>query len=201
MMILAASSLAADNGRALLPPMGWRSWNLYGKDIDDARIRSQIDALVQPRLNAFSGRMDSLFSLGYDTVGIDEGWEGCGLGENGSLVHYANGTPAIAPTFPDMGGLVRYGRSRGVKMGWYFNGCGCTEVVEKRVNYEGDVAAAVAFGFDSVKADSCGAQKNVTLYSQCVDAYGSTEAHTPLRAAHSRALGRASAQTAGDGES
>ena len=47
------------------------------------------------------------------------------FGVNGS-VHYLNGTPATNPVlFPDMKGLVRYGHSKGLKMGWYFNGCGC----------------------------------------------------------------------------
>ena len=38
----------------------------------------------------------SLKDLGYDMVGIDEGWEGCGLGADGTQ-HYANGTPAVRP--------------------------------------------------------------------------------------------------------
>ena len=46
----------------------------------------------------------------------------CGAGINGSVVHYANGTPAIGANFPDMAGLVRDARSKNVSMGWYFNG-------------------------------------------------------------------------------
>lgn len=46
-------------------------------------------------------------------------WEGCGLGVNHTQ-HYVNGTPAINnATFPDMKGLVDYGHSKGLKMGWY----------------------------------------------------------------------------------
>ena len=30
---LPLSGLAIDNGRGLTPPMGWRSWNLYGLDV------------------------------------------------------------------------------------------------------------------------------------------------------------------------
>ena len=52
------------------------------------------------------------------------GWEGCGLGVN-KTQHFLNGTPATNPTlFPDMKGLVEYGHAKGLKMGWYFNGCG-----------------------------------------------------------------------------
>ena len=38
--------------------------------------------------------------------------------------HYANGTPAINPKFPDMPALVKYGHSKGLTMGWYENGSG-----------------------------------------------------------------------------
>ena len=139
---------AADNGEALLPPMGWRSYNCFYADISDAKIRSQIDALAKPH----DANGTTLKSLGYTSVGIDVGWEGC------SPVHYANGTPAVNPVrFPDMAGLVAYGHSKGIKMGFYLNGCGCKETVEKRINYEGDVRATVAWGFDAVKIDRCGA--------------------------------------------
>ena len=48
--------------------------------------------------------------LGYDMIGIDEGWEGCGLGVHGTQ-HYANGTPAVRPDFPNLKALVDYGPS------------------------------------------------------------------------------------------
>ena len=116
------------------------------------------------------GGNESLLSLGWASVGIDEGWEGnvteknasqrCGASINHSVVHWPNGTPAIGSNFPDMAGLVHYAKSKGVAMGWYFNGCGCNEQIEKRINYVGDVSAAVQLGFSSVKMDSCGALCN-----------------------------------------
>jgi len=156
-------TLAAQNGEALLPPMGWRSWNTFYADIDEGKIRAQVDALTKPRDAAGT----TLLSLGYDTVGIDEGWEGC------HPVHYPNGTPAVDnKRFPNMPDLVAYGHAHGVKMGFYLNGCGCNEKVEKRINYEGDVRATTKWGFDSVKIDSCGAQKNMTLYYELFNASG-----------------------------
>jgi len=173
--LLSVTVQADDNGLARLPPMGWRSWNAFYADIDTEKITAQIDALVA--LRAADGSVDtngtaSLSSLGFGSIGIDEGWEGCGLGVNGT-VHYANGTPTVDPKrFPDMPGLVRYGRSKGVKMGFYLNGCGCNERKEHRINYEGDVRATVAWGFDAVKIDSCGAQRNMTLYNMLINATG-----------------------------
>ena len=199
MVVLLPLVQAATNGLALLPPMGWRSWNCFYADIDDAKIRGQIDALVKPR--DADGR--SLHSLGFDSVGIDEGWEGCNMGVN-RTVHYVNGTPTVDPKrFPDMPALVQYGHAKGVEMGFYLNGCGCNEkreltvhrrppglpaasrrrppathpqawawVVHLQVNYAGDVRATVDWGFDSVKIDSCGAQKNMTLYYELFNATG-----------------------------
>jgi len=157
-----------DNGLALLPPMGWRSWNAFYADIDERKMRAQIDALARPR----GSRGESLLSLGYSSMGIDEGWEGCGLGVNGT-VHYANGTPTVDPKrFPNMSGLVAYGHGKGLRMGFYLNGCGCNEKVEKVINYEGDVAATVGWGFDAVKIDSCGQQRNMTRYGALFNATG-----------------------------
>jgi hypothetical protein len=61
---------------------------------------------------------------------------GCGQGVNGTQ-HYADGTPVInTARFPDMKALVDYGHSRGVRMGWYLNGCACGEKRALDINYE-----------------------------------------------------------------
>ena len=80
--------------------------------------------------------------------------------------HYANGTPAINAKFPDMGGLVQYGHSKNLRMGWYLNGCACGEHIELEQNYAGDIKLLHDFGFDGVKIDGCGAQRNNTLYAE-----------------------------------
>jgi len=38
------------------------------------------------------------------------------MGAHGTQ-HYVNGTPAVNAKFPDLAGLVKYGHSKGVKMG------------------------------------------------------------------------------------
>ena len=148
--------------------MGWRSWNCFYADINDANIRSQIDALVKPRDEAGT----TLHSLGYVSIGIDEGWEGW-YDEAKHETHDPHGVPQVnAKRFPDMPGLVSYGHSKNVQMGFYLNGCGANEKVEKRLNYAGDVKATIGWGFDGVKIDSCGAQKNMTLYYELFNATG-----------------------------
>ena len=100
---------ALDNGLALRPPRSWRSWNAFHENFNQSTIREMIDALVD-KSRTVNGEPTSLVDLGFDMIGIDEGWEGCGLD--------VNGTPAVRADFPDIKALVDYGHSKGVKMGF-----------------------------------------------------------------------------------
>lgn len=165
------------NGLSKTPFRGWRSWYAYYTSMNQDMIESVIDALSSRNrtVKGWEGRV-SLCDLGYCAAGIDEGWEGCGGGVNGTQ-HYANGTPATNfKTFPDMKGLVEYGHSKGLEMGWYFNGCGCIEKREPAsgwdINYEGDVRLLAKYGFDGVKFDGCGRMCNMTFYAELMQQTG-----------------------------
>ena len=111
-------------------------------------------------------------AAGFCSVGVDEGWEACGGGINGTQ-HAADGTPTINTTrFPDMGKMVEYGHGLGLTVGWYENGCKCAEKKDDPFNYAGDVRSLAAFGFDGIKLDDCGAQKNSTLYAELMQKAG-----------------------------
>uniref|UniRef100_A0A7S4ETD1 Alpha-galactosidase n=2 Tax=Chrysotila carterae TaxID=13221 RepID=A0A7S4ETD1_CHRCT len=71
-----------------------------------------------------------------------------------------------------MAGLVRYAHAAGLRIGWYQNGCACGERKEVASNYVGDVRSLHAFGFDGVKLDDCGAQRNMTFYAQLMQRTG-----------------------------
>ena len=168
------------NGEAKTPPMGWRSWNAFGNRITQDMMVQAVDAVVAKN-RTVKGYADkvSLCDLGYCAVGIDEGWEGCGDGvtvDGRKTQHYANGTPAVNAKFPDIAKLVKYGHTKGLKMGWYENGCACGEHVALDKNYEGDIKMLHQFGFDAVKLDGCGAQKNMTLYAELMAATGQSYA-------------------------
>ena len=60
----------------------------------------------------------------------------------------------------------------GLKAGWYLNGCKCGEHAERRANYVGDINDLHSFGFDGVKIDGCGAQRNQTLYAELMEQTG-----------------------------
>ena len=108
-----------------------------------------------------------------------QGWEGCGLGFNATQ-HFANGTPAVnVSRFPDIRALVDYGHSKSLKMGFYFNGCGCGKPFpwspsppsqERVANYGGDIEYLSTLRFDAVKIDDCGAQRNMTRYARAMQA-------------------------------
>ena len=57
-----------NDGLALVPPMGWRSWNAFHSRVTSPIMESQVDALV--RVNATTGH--SLLDYGYDSIGLDE---------------------------------------------------------------------------------------------------------------------------------
>ena len=46
--------------------MGWNSWNVFGTDIDDKKIREIADAMVELGLPKY----------GYTYINIDDGWQG-----------------------------------------------------------------------------------------------------------------------------
>jgi len=171
LLLAPLAARAADDGLALLPPMGWRSWNAFHNDISHAVMCKQADGLADLS-RSVDGAPASLASLGYVDLGIDEGWEACGQGYNGTQ-HTIYGWPVVDTTkFPAMNETTTYIHGKGLRAGWYFNGCACGEPVERLINYKGDVAENFATQFDSVKLDSCGAQKNLSLYYDLFNATG-----------------------------
>jgi alpha-galactosidase len=159
------------NGLARTPPMGWRSWNAFGATTNQVDMEAMVELIASP--DAFAQPAgESLASLGYSDVGLDEGWEGCGEGANGTQ-HDATGLPVThTRSFPDLRRLTDRAHGRGLTVGWYQNGCACGESVEELRNYEGDVTAALALGFDGVKFDGCGKQNNHTRYARLFNATG-----------------------------
>lgn len=60
----------------------------------------------------------SLLDLGYTHAGLDDNWQACGAGVDGSF-HAADGTPLINLTrFPSMKSMVATGHRLGLKVGW-----------------------------------------------------------------------------------
>lgn len=187
---------AADNGKARTPPMGWRSWNAFWLDVNQEKVQHVIDAITE-RTRLVDGVRTSLADLGYTDVGLDDGWQACGAGVNGSF-HDADGHPLINTTaFPDMKQFTDYGHRHGLKMGWYMNTCYCleTQFTDKAYiakHMEGDVKAIFDYGFDGVKLDGCGQFLDLKWWYSLINATGFLRWHPGERGAVSllRCAGR-----------
>jgi len=164
---------ANDNGLAKLPPMGWRSWNLYGAKVNQTLIEGIMDGMVK-RVRAVDGKPTSLCDLGYCDVGLDDNWQDCNAGTGGNHYHDSDGNPVVnLKRFPDMKNMTDYAHSLGLKAGWYGNNCICSDHAAKdRKYYVGDVKAYRRFGFDSWKLDGCGVQTDMQLWDDIIKSDG-----------------------------
>ena len=103
-----AGTPESERGIASVPPAGWTSWNTAGcRRLTQGYIADTIEALAA----------SPLLELGFNRVGIDDCWQACGTGVNGSF-HRRDGAPLINHTeFPDMRALVKRGQAKKVEVG------------------------------------------------------------------------------------
>ncbi|GAB3056446.1 hypothetical protein GCM10027053_17190 [Intrasporangium mesophilum] len=127
------------------PPMGWNSWNSFGRDISDELIRRQADAMVA------SGLRDA----GYDYLTIDGGWRAPDRDAAGNLVahpqRFPNGMKAVAD----------YVHSKGLKLGVH-QPMGMTDCGRESPGTQSapggerqDAELFASWGVDYVKYDRC----------------------------------------------
>jgi len=176
------AAVAIDNGLGLTPPMGWRSWNLYGADVNQSLIEGIMEGMVS-KARSVDGVPTSLCDLGYCDVGLDDNWQACGsYGPDEFTYHNELGAPVVNhEVFPDFIAMTSKAHELGLTAGWYGNNCICADSCgdaddhkeESGVAcYEGDVNALYQFGFDAVKLDGCGAQRDLDLWSDLINATG-----------------------------
>ncbi|UXX78114.1 glycoside hydrolase family 27 protein [Reichenbachiella carrageenanivorans] len=125
------------------PPMGWNSWNWFGKkDINEELIKKIIDTMVD----------EGLRDAGYNYVVIDGGWRDTKLGPNGELlphpVKFPNG---IKP-------LADYAHARNMKIGVHVvpgtHDCG-GDLVGAIGHEEVHMQQFVDWELDFIKLDQC----------------------------------------------
>jgi hypothetical protein len=142
--------------------MGWSSWNSFSNTVDAKVVMDQAKAMVAT----------GMARAGYQYVNIDEGWW---LGQRdveGNIVVDAKAWPALAPGehAGDMANIVRYIHSLGLKAGIYtdagIDGCSLYpdlgpvyQHVGSEGHYEQDFLQFAKWGFDYVKVDWCGGDK------------------------------------------
>lgn len=166
--------LAIDNGLGRTPPMGWRSWNLYGHDIDQALMLKSMDGMVS-RKRQVDGKPMSLCDLGYCDVGLDDWWQDCTGGAEGYNYHDEAGRPVVNTTrFPNMTAMTEYAHKLGLTAGWYANNCHCKELKNATMQmYQQDVHYLTdVFQFDAVKLDGCGKEYDLDIWANLINKTG-----------------------------
>ena len=144
------------------PPLGWSSWNSFSNTVNAQIIMDQAKAL------ATSG----LQKAGYEYVNIDEGWWIGRRDADGNIVVNDNQWPPVGLTDKpgDMSAIVRFIHNLGLKAGIYtdagMDGCSMTpdlgpafRDVGSEGHYEQDFTQFAKWGFDYVKVDWCGGDK------------------------------------------
>lgn len=176
---------AIDSGHGVAaPPMGWRDWNQFLCDghanpgnpnstaMNQSLFEEIYDALAD-RSRMVDGVPTSLLDLGYASAGLDDCWQKCNSGPGGKGWHDADGNPIVnIARFPDLKRMADYAHSKGILAGWYFNNCDCRDSCSSDACFEGDVKAAVAYGFDSLKFDGCGGERNISKWHALLNATG-----------------------------
>lgn len=125
------------------PPMGWNSWNWFGKnEINEDNMKQCMDAIVA----------EGLLDAGYEYFIIDGGWRDTKLGPNGELIPNPEKFPnGIKP-------LADYAHSLGLKFGLHTvpgtHDCG-GDPVGGFGHEEVQIQQFVDWGVDFIKLDKC----------------------------------------------
>jgi alpha-galactosidase len=155
---------ALENGLALTPPMGWSSWNCFGGDIDEWKIKEIADAIVS------SGMRDA----GYIYINLDDMWmDDDGRDDDGNLIGDLDRFPSGIKALAD------YIHSLGLKIGIYGDRgtATCCNIPESgsEGNEVRDANTWASWGIDYLKYDSCNASLDLqTQYETMRDALTQT---------------------------
>lgn len=129
---------------AATPPMGWNSWNHFGKRVTEADVKAAADELVASGMAA----------AGYRYVVIDDTWQG-----------QRNAAGELQPNakFPDMPALAKYIHSKGLKFGIYSSPGKqtCAEHVGSFGHVAQDAKLFASWGVDYLKYDLCSYRKQL----------------------------------------
>lgn len=125
------------------PPMGWNSWNWFGKyGITEDVVKDCIDAIID----------EGLLDAGYEYFVIDGGWRDTHLGKNGELLANPDRFPHGIKVLAD------YAHSKGLKFGLHTvpgtHDCG-GDAVGGFGNEEIQIQQFVDWKLDFIKLDKC----------------------------------------------
>jgi len=144
------------------PPMGWSSWNSFSNTVNAQVVMDQAHAMISSGMK----------KVGYEYINIDEGWWLGTRDSQGNILVDPKDWPALSPgEHPgDMSNIVRFIHGLGLKAGIYTDagesGCSMTPDLGPKYfhsgsegHYEQDFLLFAKWGFDFVKVDWCGGDK------------------------------------------
>jgi hypothetical protein len=144
------------------PPMGWSSWNSFSNTVNAQIVMEQAKAMAG----------NGMQKAGYQYINIDEGWWLGKRDGDGKFIVDGKEWPALAEGEKpgDMSNIVRFIHGLGLKAGIYTdagrNGCSmypdlgpAYPDVGSEGHYEQDFLQFARWGFDYVKVDWCGGDK------------------------------------------
>jgi hypothetical protein len=186
--ILCSSVTAQSAAKAIaipLPPMGWSSWNSFSNTVDSQIVMDQAKAMISSGMS----------KVGYQYINIDEGWWVGDRDAEGNFIVDPKAWPALAPGehAGDMSNIVRYIHGLGLKAGIYTDAgyAGCSMYPDlgpayqhsgSEGHYEQDFLQFAKWGFDYVKVDWCGGDKEkldpAVQYAEIARAIALAEAAT-----------------------
>ena len=192
-----ASSVAAEDAKVPLPkpiavpppPMGWSSWNSFSNTVNSEVVMRQAKAMI----------VSGLKEKGYRYINIDEGWWLGRRNQDGNIEVDRKQWPALAADERpgDMSDIAKYIHSLGLKAGIYTDagesGCGYygpdlgppEPDTGSEGHYDQDFLQFAKWGFDYVKVDWCGGNKEnldpAVQYREIARAIANAEAPTGHR--------------------
>jgi alpha-galactosidase len=130
----------------LTPPLGWNSWNCFGGNIDEKKIRGAADAMAR------TGLVDH----GWTYINMDDRWEG---------PRDAQGRITGSAGFPDMKAMADYIHGLGLKVGLYSSPgpFTCAGAPGSYQHEDQDAQTYAGWGIDYLKYDWCSYQENQIL--------------------------------------
>ncbi len=164
-VLLSVHAAGPDSARPIPvppPPMGWSSWNSFSNTVNAEIVMAQAKAMAS----------NGMQKAGYQYINIDEGWWLGKRDAQGNFVIDEKAWPALAEGEKpgDMANIVRFIHGLGLKAGIYTdagsNGCSMYpdvgpvySNVGSEGHYEQDFLQFAKWGFDYVKVDWCGGDK------------------------------------------
>lgn len=125
---------------ALTPPMGWNSWNCFGRHVTEGKVKTAAETLIEK----------GLIDYGWTYVNIDDGWQAPDRDENGIL--------QVNEKFGSIKELSDWMHAHGLKIGIYSSpGPFTCEAFIGSYQHEAlDAKIYADWGIDYLKYDWCG---------------------------------------------